>query len=223
MPKGRRCFFAGIPVPRLKGLPYIEITSESKCTWRHAWRMIMPSHRRPVAKRLLCSSIPPPQFQARWRVPLRHTPAASSCNTPRTFISPASISCLYLLPLSLLPLSRPAAACNMGNVPLPLVQAPSLCASHLQPNARSQDSTIAGRGTLRARALSSCAAAISHRSTLAACPTETPSRNCLLVCSRRTSLQMPRAQVRRLGARRIYRRAAAAVAGSASGFMPRRR
>ena len=32
-------------------------------------------------------------------------------------------------------------------------------------------------------------------------PLETPSRNCLLVCSRRTSLQMTRARVRRLGAR----------------------
>ena len=166
MPKGRRCFFAGIPVPRLKGLPYIEITSESKCTRRHAWRMIMPSHRRPVAKRLLCSSVPPPQFQAHWRVPLRHTrrPLQVATRGAHLHIS----SCLYLvLPF----VSRPAATCNMGNVPLPLVQAPSLCASHLQPNARSQDSTMAGRGTLWARALSLCAAAISHRSTLAACPT----------------------------------------------------
>lgn len=168
MPKGRRCFFAGIPVPRLKGLPYIEITSESKCTRRHAWRMIMPSHRRPVAKRLLCSSNPPPQFQARWRVQLRHTGgAASSCKTRRAHLHISSCPLSLVLPF----VSRPAATCNMGNVPLPLVQAPSLCASHLQPNARSQDSTMAGRGTLRARALSLWAAAISHRSTLAACPT----------------------------------------------------
>lgn len=137
-----------------------------------------------------------------------HTPAASSCNTRR---APSYL----VLPLSLvLPfISRPV---FISSCPLYLGLPPHAtwgmclcpwCRRHLcalRISNPMHDPKIA-----QWRAVELCGPAHyrcvllqSHIGPLwPLVPLETPFRNCLLVCSRRTSLQMPRARVRRLGAR----------------------